>query len=233
MNDKIKAFVLSQSDYKEADSLLQVLTKEYGILSLVAKAAKKLDSKNHFLPMCEYEFIIDYKDGKTIYSIHGSKLLNNYFEDNDIEMMSFKNILIEVTLKNKDIDTYDELNFVFKNINKDNQYLLGSMYFSYLIKKFGITPVVDSCVICGKQQVVAISNKQGGFLCLNHLNGETTLPVEMLKKFRLIIKGEFKDYDVLNKFIYNINDFYLIVNFYLENAFLKLKSYDFYKTIVI
>ena len=84
MNDKIKGFVLSLSDYKEADVLMQVLTKDYGILSLVGKSAKKLSSKNHFLPTCLYEFILDYKDGKTIYSIHGSRLLENYFEDGDI-----------------------------------------------------------------------------------------------------------------------------------------------------
>lgn len=231
MNDKIEGFILSQSDYKEADILMQVLTKDYGILSLVAKASKKLDSKNHFLPMCKYEFMIDYKQGKTMYGVHGSKLLNNYFEDSDIDMMSFKNILIEATLRNKDIDTYDELTFVFHQLNKGNQYLLGSMYFSYLIKKFGITPVVDECVVCGSKKVVAVSNGQGGFLCQRHLNGESGLPIDMLKKFRLIIKGEFKDYDILKSFEYDINDFYLLVNFYLENAFLKLRAYDFYKTI--
>ena len=99
MNDKINGFVLSSSDYKEADVLMQVLTKEYGILSLVGKAGKKLDSKNHFLPMCIYEFIIDYKQGKTIYSVHGSKLIDNFFEDGNIELMSLKNILIEARKK--------------------------------------------------------------------------------------------------------------------------------------
>lgn len=232
MNDKIQGFVLSLSDYKEADVLMQVLTKEHGIISLVGKAAKKLDSKNHFLPMCIYEFIIDYKDGKTIYSVHGSKLINSYFEDADIEMISFKNILIEVSLKNKDVDTYDQLSFVFSKMNKNNHYLLGSMYFSYLIKKFGVSPVVDECVVCGNKKVVGVSNSQGGFLCEQHLNGEASLPITMLKKFRLIIKADFINYDVLKDFDYDLNDFYLLVNFYLDNAYLKLKSYDFYKSLV-
>lgn len=231
MNDKINGFVLSMLDYKDSDILMQVSTKEYGIISLVAKAAKKLDSKNHFLSMCIYEFIIDYKDGKTIFSIHGHKLLNNFFEDKDIEMMSFKSILIEATLKNKDIPTYDELMFVFTNINKENRFLLGSMYFSYLIKKFGVTPIVDQCVVCGSKKVSGVSNNQGGFLCEKHLNGEASLPIMMLKKFRLIIKADFSNYDVIKDFDFDLNDFYLLVNFYLDNAFLKLKSYDFYKSI--
>lgn len=231
MNDKINGFVLTQIDYKESDMLMQVLTKEYGIISLVGKSSKKLDSKNHFLPMCIYEFMIDYKDGKTIFSIHGSKLIANYFEDSNIEMMSFKNVLIEAALKNKDIDTYDELTFVFEHMNKTNKYLLGSMFFSYLTKHFGITPFVDGCTNCGNKKVVALSNIDGGFVCEKHTNGIHTLPVDRLRKFRLIVKGEFKDYDVLNSFEYDINDFYLIANFYLENADLKMKSYDFYRTL--
>lgn len=231
MNDKINGFVLSQTDYKESDVLMQVLTKEHGIISLVGKASKRLDSKNHFLPMCVYEFMIDYKQGKTIYSVHSSKLLENYFENNDIEMISYKNLLIEAAIKNKDIDTYNELNFVFKNMNKNNKYLLGSMFFSYLTKHFGITPIVDGCAICGNKKVVSLSNTDGGFVCQKHTNGLNNLPVDMLKKFRLIVKGEFKDYDVLKDFDYDVNDFYLIANFYLANADLKMKTYDFYKSL--
>ena len=231
MNDKIKGFVLSQSDYKEADVLMQVLTKDYGILSLVGKSAKKLSSKNHFLPVCLYEFILDYKDGKTIYSIHGSRLLENYFEDGDIEMMSFKNILTELTIKNRDIDTFDELCFVFEHLNRENRYLLGSMYISHLIKQFGITPIVDRCALCESRKVVALSKRHGGFLCLKHLNGEEILPVETLKRFRLMIKGSFKDYEVLKDFDFNFRDFCLLMDFFLENADLRLRSYDFYKTL--
>lgn len=232
MNDKVVGFVLSQSDYRDADVLMQVLTKEYGVLSLISRSAKKLSSKNHCLPMCIYEFIIDYKDNKTIYTVHNQKLLENFFEDKDIEMISFKNILIELTLKNKEIDTFDELTFVFRNMNEDNRYLLGSMYLSYIIRNFGISPMVDECVICGNKKVVALSNRQGGFVCINHLNGESTLEVEKLKKFRLVNKAEFKNYDVMKDFVYDYRDFDLLMDFYLNNADVNIKSMDFYRTIV-
>ncbi|MBQ1691266.1 MAG: DNA repair protein RecO, partial [Erysipelotrichaceae bacterium] len=231
MNDKITAFVLNQSDYKEADVLMQVASKEYGIISLVGKAGKKLSSKNHFLPMCLYEFIIDYKEGKDIFSIHGYKLLENYFEDKDIGMMSFKNVILELVLKNRDIDCFDPLLFVFRNINKENRYLPGCMFLSYIIKRFGITPIVDGCALCGNKKVVTLSNRHGGFLCLEHMGSEHPLPVETLKKFRLIIKGEFKDYEVLKQFPYDYRDFTLLMDFYLANSDVRLRSYDFYKTI--
>lgn len=231
MNDKIKGFVLSQTDYKDSDILMQVATKEHGILSFVGKASKKLDSKNHFLPMCVYEFIIDYKENKTIYSIHGSKLIDCYFDDSDIDIISYKNIFIELALKNKDINTFDQLCFIYKHMNENNKYLLGSMFISYLSKKFGIMPNVDECAVCGHKKVVSISNNAGGFVCERHLNGLKSMPIDRLKKFRLAVKGGFENYDILCKFEYDINDFNLITSFYLDNTDLIIKSYNFYRTL--
>ncbi len=231
MNDKIVGFVLNQSDFKEADLLMQVLCKEYGVISLLAKSAKKLSSKNHILPMCLYEFVIDYKEGRDLFSIHGSKLLASYFEDKDIRMMSFKNLLCDLAVKNREIDTFDQLCFVFERMNSDNCYLLGCMFVSYIIKRFGITPVVDHCALCQGKKVVALSKRHGGFLCLEHLGGEQILDVEVLRRFRLIIKGEFKDYEVLCRYDYGYRDFVLLMDFYIANSDLSLRSYDFFRTL--
>ena len=232
MNDRIEGFVLSQSDYRDAEVLMQVLCKDYGVLSLIARSAKKIASKNHCLPMCKYEFIIDYKDNKTIYTIHNQKLLFSCFEDKDIQMMSFKNVLAELALKNKEMDLYDDFAFVFEKLNKDNMYLLGSLFMSDIIRKFGITPMVDGCVICGNKKVAALSNRHGGFLCADHLNGEILRDVDTLKKFRLINKAEFRNYDVIKDYDYKFRDFDLLMSFYLDHSDLKLRSYDFYRTLV-
>ena len=90
MNDRVDGLVLSLNDYHENDVMMKVLTKEYGILSFVGKAAKKLAGKNHFFSLCFYEFIIDYKEGKTIYTVHSHKLLKDYFSDSPIDLLSFK-----------------------------------------------------------------------------------------------------------------------------------------------
>lgn len=232
MNDKVKGFILSVNDYSESDLIMQVLTKEYGIISLIGKSSKKINSKNHFLPMCIYEFIIDYKEGKTIFSVHGQKLIKSYFDNSDLEFITFKNILIELTLKNKDIDSFDELTFVFDKMTNDNKYLLGSMYVSYLIKCFGITPVVDGCVICNNQKVVSLSSSQGGFLCINHLNGNEILSVDHLKKFRLLVKAKFENYDSIKDVEYDYKDFSTFVEFFLDNTDMVLKSFNFYQTII-
>ena len=232
MNDRIVGIVLSQSDYRDADVLMQVLCKDYGLLSLIGRSAKKITSRNHCLPMCRYEFIIDYKDNKTIYTIHNQKLLNNYFEDKDVVMMSFKNVLAELVLKNREMDLYDDLQFVLEKLSRENMYLLGSLFVSDIIRRFGIAPMVDGCVICGSKKVAALSNRHGGFLCLEHLGGEPVEEVEMLRKFRLINKARFENYEAIKDLTYDFRNFDLLMSFFLDNSDLKLRSYDFYKTLV-
>ena len=105
------------------------------------------------------------------------------------------------------------------------------MFISHLIKNFGITPIVDSCCLCDNKKVVSVSNRHGGFVCEKHLGGEEILPVETLKKFRLMIKGNFSNYDVLKDFRYEARDFYLLVDFFILNTDIRIKAYDFYRTM--
>ncbi|MBQ6559584.1 MAG: DNA repair protein RecO [Erysipelotrichaceae bacterium] len=231
MNDKVNGLVLSLNDYHENDVMMKALTREYGILSFVGKAAKKLNSKNHFFPLCLYEFIIDYKDGHTMYTIHGSKLLKDYWSDSAFDLLNFKNILLELTMKNSEIPAYDELLFVLNHIDDQNKYLLGGIYVSFLMKEFGVTPMVDHCVLCGNTKVVAISNRHGGFLCQNHLQGEENLPVERLKRFRLLARADRSKYEMISNIDIDMKDFTILLDFFLANSDMQLKTYRFYRSL--
>lgn len=235
MNDKIKAIVLRKTDYKENDVLLYVLSKDKGILTFIAKGAKKITSKHHFFESCLYEFIIDYVDYKTMYMIHGSKLITSYYEMSDIELMSYKNILLDLTYKSKEvqeISMYDNLKMLLDNINQNNKYLLGSLYISYLSRVYGVMANVDECVICKNKKVVGISNYHGGFICLEHLNGEDAKDIDTLKKFRLITKAKFENYELIKDVKYSFNDFKLVLEFFMHNTGLNLKTFDFYKSLI-
>lgn len=234
MNDKVKGLVLKINDYKDNDLMLQVITEDKGILSFVAKAAKKITSKQHFFEGCLYEFIIDYKENKTIYSVHGSKLIKSYYDMNDAKLFSFKNIMFELISKSKElyeIDMYLNIVFLLEKINDDNKYLLGSLFVSYMCKLHGIAPNVDECVVCKSKKVVTISNNAGGFLCIDHLNGESPMEISTLKKFRLISKAEFKDYEIIKDNEYEYNDFKLMIDFFMNHSFLAIKAFDFYAKI--
>lgn len=232
MNDKVKGLVLNIADYKENDLILQVITEDKSFLSLIAKGAKKVSGKNHYLILCLYEFIIDYKDNKTIYSIHNAKVIHSFYEDANLKLMSFKNILLELTLKNKETystELYDNLLFTLSNLNEKNMYLLGNLYISFLLKINGINPEVDHCVVCQDSKVVGISSRFGGFLCINHLGQETMRDVDTLKKFRLINKAKYKNYDVIKDIEFNYNDFVIMMDFYINNSDMNIKSYKLFR----
>lgn len=236
MNDKLDCFVLSNSDYKDNDLILQVINKDYGIFSLVTKGAKKINSKNHYMNMCLYEFLFDYKDNKSIFTLKNGKLLKSYFDTNDIKMMSFKELIVEACLKSKEIinaDYYDNLLFLFDNLNNENMYLLGCLFFSFLLDEYGISPVVDGCLMCGNKQVVSLSNKQGGFLCKEHHKNEDILEVDRLKKFRHVVKADKDNYEQLlnDELKYDKEDFKLLVEFFIINSDIRLNSYEFFKKI--
>ena len=236
MNDKLECFVLSSSDYKDKDTIYQVLNRDHGIFSLVAKGSKKINSKNRYMNMCLYEFLFDYKDNKSIFSIKNGKLINTYLDTNNIEIMTFKELLIETCLKSKELINslyYDHLLFVFNNLNEDNIYLLGALYFSFLLDEHGISPVVDECLICGDKSISGLSYKQGGFLCQKHCKAEDILNVDELKKFRYVIKANIDNYEqLLNMNLkYERNDFTKLVEFFIINSGIRLKSYEFYKKI--
>ena len=233
MNDKVKGIILKINDYKENDQMIFALCKDYGVLSLIGKSSRKISSKQHFYEGCYYEFMIDYKEGKTIFGIHGSKLIKAYYDLNNTALFSYKNIFLDLTYKAKDIidnNCFENLLFMLEEINDGNKYLCGSLYLSYLLRIFGISPNVDECVMCGNKKVVAISSGQGGFLCIDHLKGERVLDVDTLRKFRLVAKANYTNFDDI-KDKYSFEDFALLMDFFMHNSSINSKPYDFFKII--
>ena len=110
-------------------------------------------------------------------------------------------------------------------------FLLGSLYISYLLKINGLMPNVDKCVVCGKKQVVSISNNLGGFLCAKHIGGHRVFGLEQLKKFRLINKADFINYPSIQNIKFESQDFQIMMDFLIDNCDLNLKSYQFYKQL--
>ena len=108
MNDRVIALVLSESDYREYDSLYQVITADKGFLAFVARGIKKKDHKQNILPLNLYEFIIDYKENKTMYVVKNVRLLKSFHDFSDFKRIQLLNIAAEAALKSRELwdDTF-------------------------------------------------------------------------------------------------------------------------------
>jgi len=234
MNDKLEGLVLEASPYQENDLLLKTLTRENGLLTLIAKGSQKMSAHCHYLPFGLYEFIVDLKEGKNIYNPRSTRLLKTYYDDKKIKRLAFFSCLVSVINENAEfIDEgyFEDLLFVMENCNENNMYLLGSLFVSQVLKKSGISPMVDGCVVCGNTSVIGLNDEKGGFVCRNHAQETDIIDTIRLKKFRMINKASMENYEILKDFEYDAKDFDLMVSFYKENADSRLKAYDFFRTL--
>lgn len=241
MNEKVNAIVLTQNDYREADYLLKVLTKEYGLLTFVAKGAKKMNSKNAVccMPFTEAIYVINYEDNKDIFSIHNSSLVrsNTKFSEN-LNISCMAQMMCEIIVKtidnNSNYETDELFNlllFCLEKIDNNNYYLVTCLYISNILKILGIDPVVDECVVCGDTKVIAISNVSGGFVCKNCSSDVSSTIYEpiFLRKFRLINKATTDNFDILAKLeSYNETDLKILVDFLIEHSGISLLSWVFF-----
>ena len=234
MINSINGIVIKIRDYKDNDQILDVLTREYGHISLVAKGTKKPKAKLHYLISSIYDFSFDYKENHNIFSIINSSLIKSYIAYDDALMNAFVSIFYEIIGKFKDFsnsETYDNLEFLLNHINHSNYLLLGSIFMSYVMKMNGIIPYVDGCVVCNKKKVVSISNDLGGFVCEEHSQGNPSIDVDLLRDFRIICKASYKDYDSIKDYEISEQLFETLCQFFIYNSDVKLKSYDFYTRV--
>lgn len=243
MNDKALGIVLKQHEYRENDSILTVLTKEYGKISLVSKGVKKMTSKNAVtsMPFVISEYIFDYLDDKTMFTVkNGSLVESNRHIQESLEKMNIAAVITEIVEKSIpqglfDEDTNEEiftlLTFSLRKLDSDTDNFLNlALFLAKMLEILGIAPIVDECAICGNKKIQVICIEEGGFVC-EECNKELSLDtceVSSLKKFRLINKAQMENYDILKNFgPWTIADCEVLLDFLISHSGITLESWDF------
>ncbi len=242
MNESVEALILSQSDYRDHDVLIRVMTQEYGILGFIAAGARKMTSKNagSILPYTKAEIQFDYKEGKTLFRLKTARtreLWRSMHED--LGRSSAAAVAAELCLGMADEsgastrEEYRYLDTAFRKINEGmNPVTVLALYMSDLMKLFGIEPDVDECVRCGETTVHAISVKDGGFLCAQHAEEAGVHPssVTELRRFRLLVKGGLDQIEIIEKAGgAKPSDLEILAEMLKLHAGLELRSFAFFK----
>ena len=189
---KVEGIIIGEVPYHETSKIINVLTKEDGLIGIVAKGAMR--------PKCPYM-------GLT------SKLTYGYFHINyrdnlssliEVDLInSFKNIKKDLIKMSYSIYLTDLVNQVYKHEQNKEIY---SNYIASLIKinegfdplvitnilelkmldYLGIRPCIDKCVSChNTSDIVTISSYRGGYLCKNCLNNEKIVNIKTIKLLRM------------------------------------------------
>ena len=240
MIKEIEGIVVSEVDYKESSKIINVLTKEYGIIGLIARGTKQVKSKlSGVTSKLTYGFFhVKYRENGL------SNLLEvdviNSFKNirKSIDLTSYALYLLELADKVYHSDSngmiYDELIASLLKIDEGYDYqVITDIFELKMLDYLGIRPVIDECVGCGnKNDIVTISSYRGGYLCRNCLEGETICDIRTIKLLRMFFYvdiAKISKLEVSKEVKAELSNF--IMDYYDRYTGLYLKSREFLKNL--
>lgn len=239
---EVDGFVLSEIPYGESSKIINVLTREYGVIGIMCKGAKSLKNRYRVptMKLSYSHFNIMYKENK-LSTLVSADVINSFkLVKSDILLVSFLAYLTELTgqvvKQSNDIENiYDDF---IKTILKledglDPIVLTNILEIKYL-EYLGVLFNLNECVICGsKNNIATFDADKGGYICINCLTNEIIVDKKVIKMIRMYyyvnidsIK-EIKVDDVTKNTINKYLDLY-----YERYTGLYLNSKDFLKKLM-
>ncbi len=181
MVETIEGIVLKTSDYQEKSKILQVFTKEHGLIGIYLKGANQYKSKAFAIaqPISHAFFNVNYHSGLS--NCYNGELIQAF---QSLKLDFTKNVyiyhLFELIMKNIEQHEaipylYDLLLDIIAKSEKAEEIKLIKIYCLYfelkLLHFIGIDPVLSNCVECGSREGIAnFDIGKGGFICQKHLD---------------------------------------------------------------
>ena len=194
MLKQIEGFVVQEIPYKETSKIINVLTREYGVIGIMCKGAKSLKNRYRVptMKLSYSHFNIMYKENK-LSTLVSADVINPFkLVKSDILLVSFLAYLTELTSQvvkqSNDIENiYDDF---IKTILKledglDPIVLTNILEIKYL-EYLGVLFNLDECVICGsKNNIATFDADKGGYICINCLTNEIIVDKKVIKMIRM------------------------------------------------
>ena len=236
---KVKGIIISEKSYSETSKLINILTKEYGIVGLIAKGAKNLKSPLRSVTekLTYGYFQFNYKKDK-LSNLICVDVINPFTNiKKDLLKISYASYLLELTSGVvKQSNEKEIFNLLEESLLKIEEgfdpiiitNILELKYLDYL----GIKPELNSCSVCGSTNILTVSTNKGGFVCINCHTNEKIVDKKTIKVLRMLY---YVDISKISKISLNdktkeeIDNF--INEYYDKYAGLYLKSKQFLKSI--
>lgn len=242
MNTEVDGFVLSETPYGETSKIINVFTREYGVIGIMCKGAKSL--KNRYrVPTMKFSyshFNIIYKENKLSTLVSADVINPLKTIKSDILLVSFLAYITELTSQvvkqSSDIENiYDDFIKVILKLESglDPVVLTNILEIKYL-EYLGVLFNLDECVLCGnKNNIATFDPDKGGYICINCLTNEIIVDKKIIKMIRMYyyvnidsikeIKVDDETKNTINKYL----DLY-----YDRYTGLYLNSKDFLKKLM-
>lgn len=170
---KTMGVVLKRTTVKEGDAIISILTAQNGVIKAYVKGAKNYKNRNSAgsAPFSYSEFVLS--PGKDMYRVNSCLLSDSFYNlSTNIERIAYATYiadLVEFTVRE---NVGDErilpfvLNTFYLLANSDKSLrLIKSVFELKLLCLLGLTPQLDGCVKCGKEEMFSMCAPLGGGLC--------------------------------------------------------------------
>jgi len=240
MITKVTGFIVSTTDYGETSLVIQLFTKEYGLIGVMGKAVKSFKSKLRALTMrfTYGYFYIYYKEGKL--SILKEVDVINPFRriHQDIALISYMNYISDLSSQvYKESENEIVFDLMISTLIKMDQGFDPAVLSSILEVKYlpllGVGLNLDGCVRCGsKVNIVTIDGDLGGLVCKNCYQKEKIVKPKTIQLLRMFYYVDIKNIAKLNIKKENEEEIdHFLMTYYSRYTGLYLNSKDFLKKL--
>lgn len=235
-----KGFVLRQNNYGEADRILTIFTQNLGIITAIAKGARKYKSHQGQASsiFCYSEFTLC--PGKNMYVLRGASLVNSFYNiSTSLEKLSLASFFCEITsyFVPEEAPENEILNFLLNTMyilseKERDLFLMKSVYEIKVLSMLGYEIEVNNCVLCQSEEVCCFAAESGGLLCKKCGGGMLEIPSSVITALRYILMY---DASKIYSFTMDKNNISLLSG--LADDFLiyiserSFKSLEYFKTV--
>ena len=235
MIETIEGIIIKETSYSETSKLITLITKEHGIINLLAKGAKTLKSplRSTTTKLTHGYFNIIYKENKlsTLKEVDTIDYYKNIKKDiNKISYATYILELVEQVIKQtNNEEVFDNLIASLKKIEANmNPLVITNILELKCLDYLGVMPILDCCSVCGNENIITISADQGGYLCKNCRKEETIVDektIKLIRMFYYVDINKIEKLEISKKISEEIN--YFLNSYYERYTGLYLKSKKF------
>lgn len=238
--EEVEGIIASETNYGESSKIINVITKDKGLIGIMAKGCKNIKSplRSVTSKLTYGRFIIYYKEGK-LSTLKEVSIINSFKNlKKDIAGISYAAYLLELSegvlkqSKNKKI--FDLLIESLIKIDEgyDPLVIMNILELKYL-DFLGVMPVLDECAICGsKHGIVTLSSYRGGYVCENCYTNEKRVSdktIKLIRMFYYVDISKISKLDISQSSKNEINIF--LDDYYSRYTGLYLKSKKFIQNL--
>ena len=236
----VKGIVVSETPFKESSKILNIYTKEFGIIGVMSKGCRNIKSKLRGVSrkLIYGTFNIYHKDKglSTLISVDVKSSFSNILSD--LERVSYASFMLDLVLQvvrqTEDSSIFGLLKDSLLKLEEGfSGVVLTNILELKVLDYLGVTPSIDACSICGSDKaIVTLSSDDGGYVCKNCYSNQVMVSDKTIKMIRLyyyVDLSKITKLEVSNEVTKEINDF--LDRYYERYTGLYLKSKDFMKQI--